>query len=106
MAGGSPLQFPSGLEHSGPVFDRARRLARTLFGAVDAQVVLIGEGEAWRSHDPKGRLPKDAPAARIAIEEDRLLWVADASRDPRFRDRPSVKGSPHARFYAAAPLRL
>jgi len=106
MADESPLKVPSGLEQSGPVFDRARRLARTLFGAVDAQVVLVGEGDAWRSHDPKGRLPKDAPAARIAVEENHLLWVADATQDPRFRDRPSVKGPVHARFYAAAPLRL
>ncbi|MFI4964357.1 MAG: ATP-binding protein [Caulobacterales bacterium] len=108
MAGDDRQTIPSGLEQSGPVFDRARRLARTLFGAVDAQVVLIGEGEgeAWRSHDPDGRLPRDAPAARIAVDEGRLLWVADASRDPRFCDRPNVTGPPHARLYVAAPLRL
>ncbi|MDB5437075.1 MAG: sensor histidine kinase/response regulator [Phenylobacterium sp.] len=106
MAGATRLKTPSGLEHSGPVFDRARRLARTLFGDVEASVVLMDGGPAWRSHDPDGRLPKDAPAARIAIDEGRLLWVADASQDPRFRDRPNVKGPAHARLYVAAPLRL
>ena len=35
-------------------------------------------GDAWRSHDPGGRAPKDAPVARIAVEEGRLLWIADA----------------------------
>jgi PAS domain S-box-containing protein len=98
--------MPSGLEQSGPVFDRARRLARTLFGNVEASVVLVGEGDAWRSHDPDGRAPKDAPVARLAVQEGRLLWIGDAREDPRFRDRPAVKGPPYARFYVAAPIRL
>ncbi len=106
MAGASRHKVPSGLEQSGPVFDRARRLAKTLFGAVDAQVVLISDGVAWRSHDPQGRLPKDAPVATMVVEEGRLIWIDDASKDPRFSDRPNVKGSAHVRFYAAAPLRL
>jgi PAS domain S-box-containing protein len=106
MAGASRHTVPSGLEQSGPVFDRARRLAKTFFGAVDAQVVLISNGVAWRSHDPEGRLPKDAPVARMVVEEGRLIWIDDASKDKRFSDRPSVKGSAHVRFYAAAPLRL
>jgi PAS domain S-box-containing protein len=97
---------PQGLQQSGPIFDRARRLARTLFGAVDAQVVLIADGRAWRSHDPEGRLPSDAPIAQLAVEEGRLLWIADASKDPRYCERPMVKGPPHARLYVAAPLRL
>ncbi|HEX2818543.1 MAG TPA: ATP-binding protein [Phenylobacterium sp.] len=106
MAGENGSNMPSGLEQSGPVFDRARRLARTLFGAVDAQVVLISDGKAWRSHDPEGQLPKEAPAARIAAEEGRLLWVPDASLDPRFCDGLTVKGAPHIRLFVAAPLRL
>jgi PAS domain S-box-containing protein len=106
MAGGSRLSTPIGLEHSGPVFDRARRLARTLFSDVEASVVLVGGGAAWRSNDPDGHLPKDAPVAQIAIEEGRLVWIADASKDPRFRDRPMVKGAPFTRFYVAAPIRL
>ena len=106
MADESRLSIPEGLEQSGPVFDRARRLAKTLFGAVDAQIVLISNGEPWRSHDPDGRLPKDAPAAHIAVQEDRLIWIADATKDPRFCDRANVKGPAHVRFYAAAPLHL
>jgi PAS domain S-box-containing protein len=106
MAGVGGLNMPSGLEQSGPVFDRARRLARTLFGDVDASVVLVGEGDAWRSHDPGGRAPKDAPGAHLAVQEGRLLWVGDAREDPRFRDRPSVTGPPYARLYVAAPIRL
>jgi PAS domain S-box-containing protein len=106
MVGAGRLNMPSGLEQSGPVFDRARRLAKTLFGDVEAAVVLVDEGGAWRSHDPDGRAPKDAPVARIAVEEGRLLWIGDASEDPRFRDRPNVTGAPHVRLYVAAPIRL
>jgi GAF domain-containing protein len=67
--------------------------------------VLVGDGPAWRSHDPEGRLSPDAPGARVALAENKLLWVADARQDPRFRDRPNVTES-SIRFYAAAPLRL
>jgi PAS domain S-box-containing protein len=88
------------------VFDRAQRLARALFPCCDdAQVVLVGDGPAWRSHDPEGRLPPDAPGARVALDEGKLLWVPDAREDPRFRDRPNVKQT-SIRFYAAAPIRL
>ncbi|RAK58354.1 hypothetical protein DJ021_00280 [Phenylobacterium hankyongense] len=97
---------PPELEHSGPVFDRARRLGRTLFGNCDAQIILVGDGPAWRSHDPEGQMPPEAPAASIAVAENRLLWVGDASQDPRFCDLAAVKGPPYARFYAAAPIRL
>jgi PAS domain S-box-containing protein len=106
MAGAGRLKTPKGLEQSGPVFDRARRLARTLFGDVEASVVLVNQGAAWRSHDPDSALPKDAPVAQIAIEAGRLFWLADATQDPRFRDRPRVTGAPHVRFYVAAPIRL
>jgi PAS domain S-box-containing protein len=69
-------------------------------------LVLMGEGAAWRSHDPSGQAPKDAPVARLVIDSGELLWVADASLDERFRHRPNVAGPAHVRFYAAAPIRL
>jgi PAS domain S-box-containing protein len=106
MAGEPRPHAPKGLEQSGPVFDRARRLARTLFQDVEASVVLLGDGEAWRSHDLTGAAPKDAPVARLVMDSGELLWVADATQDARFRDRPNVTGPPHVRFYAAAPIRL
>src|SRR6202000_2367179 len=60
----------------------------------------------WRSHDSAGIAPRDAPVARIAVDEKRLVWIGDASRDERFRERPNVKGPPHLRLYVAAPIRL
>ncbi|HZZ31454.1 MAG TPA: ATP-binding protein [Phenylobacterium sp.] len=107
MAGEVRPRAPEGLEQSGPVFDRIRRLARSLFQDVDAGVVLLGEGDhAWRSHDASGKAPKDAPIARLVVDSGELLWVADATRDERFRHRANVVGPPAVRFYAAAPIRL
>jgi PAS domain S-box-containing protein len=94
------------LEHSHAVFDRARRLACTLFGTVNAQITLVGDNELWRPHDPEHKLPATSPGAELAVAENRIVWVADGTKDPMFRDRPAVKGPPYAKFYAAAPIRL
>jgi PAS domain S-box-containing protein len=106
MSGHIGLKMPEGFEQSAPVFDRARRLAMTLFGDVEASVVLVGDGDAWRSHDPDGGAPKDAPVAHIAVEAGRLIWIGDATQDPRFCERPTVTGAPYVRLYVAAPIRL
>jgi PAS domain S-box-containing protein len=97
---------PEDLQHSGPVFDRAVRLAGALFADTKAQISLIGDGPAWRSHDPDGRIPSDAPASRLVVAAGELLWIEDASKDPRFRERALVTGPAHLRFFAGAPIRL
>jgi PAS domain S-box-containing protein len=101
---GAGPKAPNDLEQSGPVFDRATRLAKALFGAVGAQVTLITEGEIWRSHDADGSGGSRAEGPRLVIATGELLWVEDASKDARFRDEPTVTGPPHVRFYAAAPI--
>jgi PAS domain S-box-containing protein len=97
---------PPELAHSGAVFDRSQRLTKALFPGNDSQVILVSGDAVWRSHDPEARLPKDAPVARLVVESGELLWIADASKDPRFCDRPAVKKPDGLRFYAAAPIRL
>ncbi|MBL8556136.1 MAG: response regulator [Phenylobacterium sp.] len=95
---------PPGLEQSQAVFDRATRLARTLFGAVEAQITLrIGDGY-WRS-----RTGKTVPTARGVEEVMRrgeVVWIEDTRLDARVRDEAAVTGPPHLRFFAGAPIRL
>ena len=98
---------PFGLEVSRAVCDRATRLARTLFGALDAQIVLVSEGRIWRSQDRENRLiDHDDPAAKLVLATGEPLWVEDLTADDRFKDKPGVVSPPHLRFYAAAPIRL
>src|SRR5262249_27750294 len=95
------MQFepPPELAGSGHVFDRIQRLAKALFPGCDSQVTLVGEGGTWRSHDPNGELPQDAPGAWAVVKSGELLWLGDSREDPRFNQRPAV--TKHGiRFYA------
>ncbi|WP_293450237.1 ATP-binding protein [Phenylobacterium sp.] len=103
MRDGDP---PPGLEQSGPIFDRATRLARTLFGEVEAQITLPAEGGSWRSRPAGAELHGDARGVREVMNRGEAIWVEDASADPRFSDDPVVAGPPHVRFFAGAPIRL
>jgi PAS domain S-box-containing protein len=96
------------LAQSGPVFERARRLARALFGdrGVYAEIVLVGDSRVWRSIDPEIVLPDETPGAMWVAERDELLWVEDAALDPLFANHSAVVGPPYARLYVAAPIRL
>src|SRR5579864_892064 len=97
---------PFGVELSKAVFDRATRIARSLFEDGDATIILMQDGGVWRSRDPKGILPPGDEAAEIVIREGELLWVADGREDPRFAQNPLVTGPPHLRLYVGAPIRL
>ena len=64
MAGDMAKSCPFGLDISQAVCDRATRIAKTLFGALDAQVVFVSGDEVWRSRDPDRRVVQDvAPVA-------------------------------------------
>ncbi len=107
MAGDMAKSCPFGLDISQAVCDRATRIAKTLFGALDAQVVFVSGDEVWRSRDPDRRVVQDvAPVAVQVCEKGEVLWVSDAPADPEFRNNPSVVGAPFLRFYAAAPIKL
>jgi PAS domain S-box-containing protein len=98
--------MPAGLEESGPVFDRATRLARTLFGDVDSQITLVSEAGIWRSRSGHRSIPGDASAVEEVMRRGELLWIEDACADPHFRDHPNVTGPLSTRFFAGAPIRL
>src|SRR4051812_46093344 len=73
--------MPPGLEQSGPIFDRATRLARTMFGGVDAQVTLVSKRGVWRSRpmtaEVAGRMDSEASAAREVMRTGEVVWVED-----------------------------
>lgn len=48
---------------------------------------------------------RDVSFCTHALDEQDVMIVPDATRDPRFADNPFVTGEPHIRFYAGVPLR-
>lgn len=96
---------PFGLDISQAICDRATRIAKTLFGALDAHVIFVKDGQLWRSRD-REIMPQSDRAAEMALSHGKLLWVEDALQDERFRNSRLVTGPPHLRSYVAAPIRL
>ncbi|HLY79525.1 MAG TPA: ATP-binding protein [Caulobacteraceae bacterium] len=96
---------PFGVDLSLAVFDRVTRLAKHLFSAADALIILVQDGVAWRSRDP-GRFPPTDREAELVIAGGQRLWVEDAKLDPRFADNSLVVGPPYLRSYVAAPIKL
>ena len=83
------------------------RFAARLCDAPVAAVTLAGEvrDRFLASHGTTRReIDRDAAFCPHAMEGTETLIVPDASADPRFADKPHVKGAPHIRFYAGQPL--
>lgn len=97
---------PFGVELSKAVFDRATRIAKSLFQGGDATIILIQDGRVWRSRDPLGVLPAGDEAAEIVMRRGELMCVADARKNARFAENPLVVGPPFIRLYVGAPIRL
>jgi PAS domain S-box-containing protein len=99
---------PPELERSGPVFDRARRLAGALFGGdvSNADIVVVRDGQVWRRHNPAGVKPVTAPGTQSVTESGELLWVEDVAKHPIFGPLCAPHGVPQLRLYVAAPIRL
>src|ERR1043165_8712829 len=101
----SAQTMPHGLEQSGPVFDRATRLARSMFGKVDAQVTLVSKRGLWRSRPGGESVVGEAAGVQEVMRLGETIWVEDACADPRFQDDPAVTVA-KVRFFAGAPIRL
>jgi len=88
-----------------PVAQRAGRLAEALFGAMEADVVIVHDGKVWRGKHSQERTD-DVVAAQIAMSDENILWIADTHEHPVWRDHPQTRGPSGVRFCAAAPIRL
>jgi signal transduction histidine kinase/CheY-like chemotaxis protein len=91
-----------------PGFDDIVALARALAGTEVALVTLIDSGRQWfkaKIGTDFTETPRSIALCDVAIREDEVMVVPDATRDPRFADNPLVTGPPYVRFYAGAPIR-
>jgi len=92
-----------------PRVDRITRLAAALFDVPIAMVTLIDRDRQWFKSclgiDVHETSRDVSFCAHVVYRRD-LMVVPDTLRDPRFADNPLVKGDPHIRFYAGAPMIL
>ena len=98
-----------GILDTGPeeAFDRITRLAARMFRAPTALISLIDENREWiksRHGFDLEEVPRSEAFCAHTILRDDVMVVADASKDPRFSGSRLVRGKPHVRFYAGAPL--
>src|SRR5579859_3366293 len=83
-------------------FDRFTRIAARMLGVPIALVSLVDEARQWfKSHHgiDATETPRDWAFCAYAIQDDKILVVDDATKDPRFADNPLVTGVPDIRFY-------
>lgn len=89
-------------------FDEIAEMAAHICGCPVAVINLIAD--KWEWYKGKCGIPADVncePRGGICsttICSNDLLVVSDLTKDPRFAGQAMVKGEPHFRFYAGAPL--
>ncbi len=89
-------------------FDEIAEIAGHIFDCPVAVINLVAE--KWEWYKGKFGIPKDISGeprggicSTIVCGND-LLVVPDLAEDTRFADQDVVKGEPHFRFYAGAPM--
>lgn len=88
-------------------FDRMTRLATEIFEVPIASISFVDDKRHWCKSAVgfDGReTVRDIAFCSHVVESREAVIVEDATGDARFERSPLVAGSPHIKFYAAAPL--
>ncbi|RYY23405.1 MAG: EAL domain-containing protein [Sphingomonadales bacterium] len=88
-------------------FDRLVELAARLFDVPTVLISLVGRDRQFfkaRVGLDVCETSREVSFCSHAIKRDDILFVPDATRDPRFAANPLVLGFPFIRFYAGKPL--
>jgi PAS domain S-box-containing protein len=101
----SAERAPFGLEPVQPAFDRATRLAKLLFDALESNIILIDGDLAWRSRGGETYVPSPTSIPRRAMDSGDTVWIEDGTLDPKYANDHAVTKL-GVRFYAAAPVTL
>ena len=89
-------------------FDDIVQLATQLCQVPVALVSLVAADRQWfkaRIGFPPCETDLNSSVCSHVLGEPDLLIIPDLTQDPRTRANPLVRGEPHIRFYAGAPLR-
>ena len=88
-------------------FDDIVLLASQICAAPISLITLVDEHRQWfkaRVGISTSETSRSVSFCAHAIRGRTIFVVPDAMDDERFRDNPMVRGEPHIRFYAGAPL--
>jgi anti-sigma regulatory factor (Ser/Thr protein kinase) len=88
-------------------FDDLTLLAAYICGTPMALITLVDADRQWfksRIGITASETARSVSFCAHAIDQSDLFIVGDASTDAAFKDNPMVRGDPHIRFYAGAPL--
>lgn len=90
------------------LFSRITELASTMLDCPIALLSVVEDERQWflgRTGLALHETPRDLSFCAVCIGGEEPLLVADARRDPRFRDNALVTGAPFVRSYLGVPIR-